>query len=168
MSLRNVTISAVVVGCAFVTGALAGCQHQAAEVAAAGGYGLHLIDDGASSKLAYGQANSDDVGLMLECAKGSGRIEVSDVQRGDDTTIRLMSGGAATELSASEQSFGGLKLLIAETRPSEDAFAAFEKTGDLKVQAGGLTYVIDADRRGREAVSQFLTACKSTQMASID
>lgn len=161
MSLRFCIVATAIVVLGFSAGAVAGRQHEAgAQSSAAGGYGLHLVDDGDHIKLAYGQANSDNVGLMLDCAKGSRRIEVSDFQRGADSrSIRLASGDQHSDLRAELQEFEGAKLLLAGAATSDPALAQFHQTGKLKVATGGLTYTVTANPGQQAAVDQFFAVC---------
>ena len=86
------SIQTAVAACAFAGLALlAACQQDgmSAGLSPTQGYSLHFVDEGDRAKLAYGQANSDNVGLMLECAKGSRNVEISDVARGNDGRLSL-------------------------------------------------------------------------------
>ena len=71
---------------------LAGCMQDGAQRASAPtpqtttpAFALYYMDEGASAKLAYGQANSDNVALMLQCAKGSRMVEVTDAMSSAET-----------------------------------------------------------------------------------
>ncbi len=80
MALRTaITATALLAG---VLG-LSACGHDqvSPELSLGPAFGLFYNDQGASVSLAYGQANSDDVALMLSCAKRSGKVDVSDVVR---------------------------------------------------------------------------------------
>jgi hypothetical protein len=162
MSVRFSIVAAMTVVLGFSAGALAGCQHERGPLtlASLSGFGLHLVDEGDHMKLAYGQSNSDNIGLMLECAKGSRRIAVSDLQRrGDDRVIRLASGEARSELRGEVQEFEGVKLLLANARPSEAALEGFRKTGKLNVANGGVSYAVTASASEQTAVERFFSAC---------
>jgi hypothetical protein len=88
-------------------------------------YALFYMDEGPSVKLAYGAPNSDDVGMMMECAKGSRVISVSDVARSSlgRPTVVLASGGRKDILNAAQSDGDGATLLVAHT-PSDTAPSA--------------------------------------------
>ena len=119
MSLQTLRIFTAI-GLAAVTGvAISACMQGGAkqtafEAKSVPGYGLFYMDEGASAKLAYGQANSDNVGLMLQCQKGSRQIDVTDAVRSTPSpTLTLASSGAQSTLKAETQSFEGAPLMVA-------------------------------------------------------
>jgi hypothetical protein len=129
---------------------------------AAGGFGLFFQDEGSDVKLAYGVANSDDVGLMLECAKGSGAVQITDVARdqGPPSLLLVSSQGnsvLATSLQPNPE--GQAPLLSAETSVGSPALAAFRRGGNLEVRNSGFRYLISATNAERLAVAQFFAAC---------
>ena len=76
---------------------LIACGHDHTSASLGSGFGLYYNDQGPTVSLAYGQANSDDVALMLQCAKHSGKVDVSDAVRGaGGPTLRLASSGPKT------------------------------------------------------------------------
>ena len=141
--------------------ALAGC-FQGAKPAAMNDYGLYFQHEGGDAKLAYGLANSDDVGLMLQCAKGSGRVQVSDVARDPKrTALILASLGRQSQLNAHVQadSDSAGTILVADTRADIPALTGFRATGLMQVRAGGFGYDITANPAERVAVARFFAAC---------
>lgn len=152
---------AVVIG--FSTGALVGCQQggTGGAMMTMPGYGLYYSDEGETAKLAYGVANSDDVGLMLECEKGSKSVTVTDtVRKGAGPGISLISGAQRTNLSAKRQSMEGATLLFATTRTDAAALAAFRTSGELQVISGTVRYGVTATSAEKAGVKRFFAACE--------
>jgi hypothetical protein len=152
--------------------ALLGCSHDRSKTAqvdeapladspAAGsaGFGLFYNDQGESVSLAYGQANSDNVSLMLECAKGSGRVQVSDIARTNRTDLVLASGDETRALPARVEAADGPPLLVADTTADAPALRAFRRTGALTVGDGRAAYAVKASAPERTEVDLFFTAC---------
>jgi hypothetical protein len=149
-----------------------GCSHDRPEVAqideapladnpaaASAGFGLFYNDQGESVSLAYGQANSDNVSLMLECAKGSGRVQVSDLARSDRSALLLASGDETNLLPARVEAADGPRLLVADTSADAPALRAFHRTGALTVGDGKAAYGVKATAPERTEVDLFFTAC---------
>ena len=160
MAIRN-----VLVGLGLAALALAGCSHDdkraAMMLTEAPQFGLFFNDQGESASLAYGEANSDNVALMLQCAKGSGKVQVSDIARSDEPpALLLASGGAKSDLGARVESLEvGPQLLVADTAADTAALKGFRKTGRLTVGQGGDSYGVRASARERAEVDLFFTAC---------
>jgi hypothetical protein len=164
MALRSVLGSALVVmaGAAALT-ALAACsyddQHARLQPAAAR-YGLFYNDAGPTASLAYGQANSDNVALMLECAKGSGRVQVSDAARtGPVPQIVLASAGAKSPLAARIETAEGPPVLVADATLATPALDGFRRTGRIEVAYGDVRYGVAADGAEQAGVARFFAAC---------
>lgn len=123
------------------------------------GYGLHFIDEGDKAKLAYGMTNSDNVALMLECAKGSRNIEITDVARGDNRKLMLKSG-------ATRSDFGGVivpgpsPVLTASGKVDTPALKAFRETGQIEVQTGDRRYGVTASGAEHAEVKRFFAVCE--------
>jgi hypothetical protein len=155
------TLAIVAVG--FTVGALAGCQHEAAGVAleaAPAGYGLHFSDEGETAKLAYGRANSDEVGLMLECEKGSRQVALTDVMHGGPPQFVLTSGGRRSNLKAQVQDIEGGKILAATARTDSPALAGFRDSGQLQVASGKIHYAVTATTDEKASVRRFFAVCE--------
>ncbi len=158
MALRNVTLMAMLAGLA-----LSACGHDQERAALNSGMGLYYNDQGSVAALAYGAANSDDVGLMLQCVKGSGRVEVSDVARqAPAPRLILTSAGRSTELPVALQSgmSDGPPILTADTSSKSDALAAFRKSGRINVTYGKIRYGLRATSDEKRGVEEFFTACE--------
>ena len=152
-------MAAMAVG-AGLTGLLAACSHDSASQSASGRFGLFYNDQGEMAALAYGAPNSDDVALMFECAKGTGRVEVTDVA-GATAAPRLIlaSSGSTSDLAASEVSADGPDLLVARTDISAPALQAFRRSGKMKVAYGATSYTLAASNAERQGVERFFKAC---------
>jgi|GEM_PF-1751618 len=144
--------------------ALVGCTHDETqsglEVAAQQPVGFFYLDDGATAKLAYGEANSDNVGLMMECAKGSRTVLVTDLVRSAPAaTLTLISGGARADLPAAVEAGDGPAIVTASLRTDAPALTSFRKSGAMEVSYAGLRYAMKAAPAERERVEQFFGAC---------
>ena len=164
MALRTaITATALLAG---VLG-LSACGHDqvSPELSLGPAFGLFYNDQGASVSLAYGQANSDDVALMLSCAKRSGKVDVSDVVR-DSRGGRLIlaSDGRKTELDARLQTSesDAPRLIVAQTDMGAQALQGFRRSGRINVAYGAVHYGLKASQGERAGVEQFFSACSRT------
>jgi hypothetical protein len=160
MALRSVLASGAVVLAGM--GILAACSYDDhhAKLQSGARYGLFYNDTGATASLAYGQANSDNVALMLECAKGSGRVQVSDSARsGPVPQIMLTSGGARSPLAARIVAAEGPPVLVADAGLATPALDGFRRTGRIEVAYGSVRYGVSADRAEQTGVARFFAAC---------
>jgi hypothetical protein len=157
-STQVLAVASVVAGMAF----LAACQQDgvSAGLSPTAGYGLHFMDEGDYAKLAYGQANSDDVGLMLECAKGSRSIEISDVARGSENRLRLQSGAARSDFGGEIVPGPGANIVTATGAPDAPALRAFRDTGRIEVEHGGRRYGVTATPAEQVDVKRFFAMCE--------
>ena len=150
--------------------ALGGCFTDSgpSTPALAGGFGLHFQDEGPDVKLAYGIADSDDVALMLECAKGSGEVQVTDVARDSARPMLVLaSNDGVSALAASLQlnPEGPAPLLSAETSVDSPALASFRHSGVIAVRNGDFRYGIRATDGERAEVGRFFAACGPARRA---
>lgn len=161
MALRNLAISGLVFVAGVGTLAACGYDSQKAALNAAPGFGLYYNDAGQTASLAYGQPNSDNVALMLECAKGSGRVQVSDAARtGPVPQIVLASSGMKSTLAARMEASEGPPVLVADAGTASPALAAFRRTGRIDVAYGDVRYGVSADRAEQGRVAKFFAACE--------
>ena len=124
-------------------------------------FGFYYLDEGPSAKLAYGEANSDNVGLMLQCAKGSRMIDVSDVVRSSAApTLTLASSGQRTELKAEVKAGEGMPVVMARSPSGAPALIGFRRSGRIEVSYAGLRYGIIAKPQERASVERFFAACE--------
>jgi len=170
MKLRSIHANAIFFVAATGVLGLTACMQtgrQAAVVPVATpyAYGLFYMDEGPSVKLAYGAANSDDVSLMMECAKGSRRVDVSDVARdGAAPTLTLVSGGRTVQLKTSPNRGDGETLLVAHASTDVAPLAAFRRSGRIDVAYPGEKYVIVAGPSERLGVERFFAACDRSEV----
>jgi hypothetical protein len=148
---------------------LAGCTQdgrQPAPSASIGqGLGFFFLDEGPTAKLAYGEANSDNVGLMLECAKGSRVVEVTDAVRSSPAaTLTLASAGDTTRLPALVEPGEGAPIVVARAPSTAPALAGFRRSGRVEVSYAGLRYAIAARPQERASVDRFFAACEGARV----
>ena len=155
----------IALGAAGACIALGGC-FTGSEPRLADGFGLHFQDEGSDVKLAYGLADSDDVALMLQCAKGAGMVQVTDVARDSARPVLVLaSNDGISVLTASLQPNpeGVAPLLAAETSVDSPALAAFRRTGRISVRNGDFRYGIMSTGSERAEVGRFFAACGPTR-----
>jgi hypothetical protein len=155
--------STALIGIGLAAMALAGCGHDDKRAAMTlkdePVYGLFFNDNGDTASLAYGEAHSDNVSLMLECGKGSGRVQVSDLARGQAPRLVLASGRRTTQLGGRIEASDGPAVVIADATLDGDALQGFRRTGKLTVSQGEARYGVAAKAHEREEVDLFFTAC---------
>jgi hypothetical protein len=159
--VRRLILASVLMGMAALTGC--GREERPAQVATtiAPGFAFFYLDEGASAKLAYGEANSDNVGLMMQCAKGSRTIEVSDVVRSAPAPVlTLVSAGQRTDLKAEIAPGEGLPIVSARAPAADPALTAFRRSGQIEVNYAGLRYGVAAQPQDRPSVERFFVACE--------
>ena len=157
------SIQTAVAACSFAGLALlAACQQDGmnAGLSPTQGYSLHFVDEGDRAKLAYGQANSDNVGLMLECAKGSRNVEISDVARGSNGKLRLQSGQARSDFGGAIVPGPGANIVTASGSAQTPALRAFRDTGRIEVEHGGRRYGVTATPAEQVDVKRFFAMCE--------
>jgi hypothetical protein len=160
--LRKAIISAIVTGAALTAAACGQDTRQAGYTTTLpASFGLFYLDEGPSAKLAYGEANSDNVGLMLQCAKGSRMVEVTDAVRSSPApTLTLASAGKSAALKAEVQSGEGAAIVTAKTPSTSPVLAGFRQSGKIEVSYAGLRYGVAAKPQERASVERFFTACE--------
>jgi hypothetical protein len=122
-------------------------------------FGFFFVDEGGNAKLAYGQANSDNVGLMMECAKGSRTVAVSGVAGPRPSpTLTLASDGAKADLKATTQN-GEMSIVRAQAPLTAPVLANFRKSGAIQVAYAGRTITLAAKPNEKVALEQFFSAC---------
>ena len=134
----------------------------------AGGFGLYFQDEGPDVKLAYGVADSDDVALMLQCSKGTGEVQITDVARDSARPMLLLiSNDGVSVLAAGLQANpeGAAPLLAAQTSVDSPALAAFRHSGRISVRNGDFRYAITATQSERGEVGRFFAACGPARRA---
>ncbi len=115
--------------------------------------GFFLSEEGGAAKLAYGVADSDDVGLMLECAKGSGTVQVSDQSRSNPAPqLILASERRPFELEAE----GRARRIRLDRRPPAPRWPPRPWSASA------------SPARSRSAVRARRTACRPAERAVVD
>jgi hypothetical protein len=153
-----VTTAAGLVGTVMI---LAGCSHGSMETPANPELGLHFQRSGDVASLAYGVANSDSVGLMLQCEAGSRSVDISDVARSTaSNNLTLISGKARTDLAATVDSSMGQPTLWAKAPSDLAPLQRFRDTGQITVSSRGGRYSVVARQDERARVERFFRACE--------
>ena len=166
MAFRVVLTAAVLAAGALALGACGQDQVRSSMPVGLGpSFGLFFNDQGPTVSLAYGEANSDDVALMLQCAKGSGKVDVSDVVRGAGAPhLTLASAGLTTELVTRLDTgeSDAPRLLVARTDVGSGALQGFRHSGRIDVAYGAVRYGLKASDAERPAVARFFSACQKS------
>lgn len=140
---------------------LAGCSHQAGLASLPPDMGLYFNRSGQTASLAYGRANSDAVGLMLQCQAGSGQVDVSDNARSAKATqLTLTSGKARTDLPARVDASTGQPTLWAKASTEAPALRAFRKSGSIAVSSRGGGYGLTARAEEKARIERFFETCE--------
>lgn len=125
------------------------------------GYDWHLTPDEGFASLAYGVEASDDLRLGLDCAQGSGKIELTALGRTGVREIHLESGGETERFRAegepSQMHDGDILTATAATR--EPVMQRFRRVGWIAQWVDGRREVY-APHPGSEAgVERFFALC---------
>ena len=142
--------------------ALAACSHQPPSLGLNPDYRFGYDDKGETVALAYGRPNSDEMALMLECPKGSGRIELTDTVFDERTTaIVLTSDGHKTVVPVRAETTEGPadRLLEGHLPLSAPALQALRRSGVLQVASGAKRYTITVEPEQRAGVERFFKVC---------
>jgi opacity protein-like surface antigen len=123
----------------------------------------NLYVDGDQAKLAYGQPNSDLVGIMMACNRGDGAVTVSGDVDPAKPELVLASGEKQTALTgpASSDPFGGGLYMEARASTHDAALARFAKTGDLTVRHGQDATEMRASFKARGDIRRFFAHCEA-------
>ena len=144
---------------------LSGCGHDRPSAGLGSAYGLYFNDQGGSASLAYGLANSDDVALMLQCEKGRGAVDVSDIVRAQPAPrLVLTSDGRTTQVAVkvAPGESDGPRILSGKAPLDAPALAAFRRSGRIEVANGNVRYGLKASDAERAGVERFFKACART------
>lgn len=128
------------------------------------GWSLHHAE-GEGAKLAYGQAASDNVLLMMTCQPRSGQVLVSMTAPAGatPTSIELTSSGRSSRLNAAAAPAmaEGASLIEAMAPANDPALQNFARTGDIAVVENGRPAQMPVRRAERAAVSDFFAQCRA-------
>lgn len=143
-------------------GSVAACAHhmdQAARSAFSWNYAVY----GDEAKLAYGQPNTDLVGVMLTCRRGAGSVMVSsDVSR-DRPVLVLASGSRELSLSgaAEPDPYSGGLFLQASASADDPALKRFARTGDLRLVRASRDTEMNAREAAKGDIRRFFAHCEA-------
>ncbi|HEY5412680.1 MAG TPA: hypothetical protein VIJ94_18320 [Caulobacteraceae bacterium] len=143
---------------------LAACTHPQGLLSFSPQYRFGYDDKGTSAALAYGMPNSDDVALMLECPKGTGRIELTDTEHGEATTaIMLTSDGRKTRVPVHfedvQDASNDPQVMVGHLPASAAALQALRRSGVIEVSNGAKAYSITVAPGERAGVERFFREC---------
>ena len=136
MSLRSTMTVLALGGCAL---AMVGCSGSGTSLFPK--FGLYFNQDAQAANLAYGEANSDDVGVMMQCERGS-QHQVLPAKLSMDET--------------------GASLAEATLPLNAPVLQDFRRNGKIAVSLGGARYGVRARQTEKAAVSSFFSACEKS------
>lgn len=161
LSLTALTI--LMAGCATVSP-----EPVASDLARSGapqpieGYDWFFTANGSDAKLAYGVADSDDLKLGLECAQGSGRLDLTaSAHEGAAQEIHIESGGD-TERYAARAEPAGIhdgQILTAQAQADAPVFQRFRRLGWLAVWQGTDRQTYVPQPASADRIEQFFAFC---------
>jgi len=126
------------------------------------GYDWILHRDGDDARLSYGVAESDDVRLALDCARGAGSVALTVLAGPDAAPEIVLESGGETEsfIANSEEDLlhDGL-ILTAEADADSPIFQRFRRTGWLAARRGGTLEVYATHPGSGERVDGFFDFC---------
>lgn len=158
---RKRVLGTIMGGAALLGACTMGGGDKAVQTAMPADFGFHFLDEGSDAKLAYGQANSDNVGLMLQCEKGSRMVAVSDMVRSSPTpTLTLVSGKASSTVKVAIEPGPGAAVAVGQAPVATPALTGFRKSGKLAVSYAGLRYDMTAKPNEQASVQRFFAACE--------
>ncbi|MFA7262104.1 MAG: hypothetical protein WC068_03695 [Caulobacter sp.] len=117
-------------------------------------------NQGEGPKLAYGAPASDNVVLMMTCAPGARRVDVSLLGGSPEGGLILASGEQRQRFEGDLVASPGMGQIVqASVHPRAAPLARFARTGDLSLVDRGRTVRIDASPTERAGVARFFAAC---------
>lgn len=123
----------------------------------------NLTVQGDEAKLAYGQPNSDLVGVMMTCQRGDGAVTVSGDVSADKPVMVLASGKRRLSLSgpAEADPYSGGHYMEARAPLHNAALDRFAETGDLAMVTGGRSTDMHASAKARGDIQRFFAHCEA-------
>lgn len=119
-------------------------------------------NEGEGPKLAYGAPASDNVVLMMTCAPGARRVDVSLLGGSPRAGLILASGDKHQRFEGDLIASPGMGQIVqASMHPRAAPLARFARTGDLSLIDRGRTVKLDATASERRGVSRFFAACEA-------
>jgi len=154
-------IAAIALG-VFTWGSVAACAHhldRAAEAALTWNYAVY----GDEAKLAYGQPNSDLVGVMLSCQRGAGSVLVSSDVKAARAMLVLASDQQRLSLSgpAERDPYAGGYYLQASAPAASPALRQFAETGRLSLERGQDETEMNAQGAAKGDIRRFFAHCEA-------
>ena len=118
---------------------------------------------GDEAKLAYGQPNSDLVGVMMTCQRGDGAVVVSGDVPAEKPTMILASGDRRLSLSgpAEADPYTGGHYMEARAPLHNAALDRFARTGDMAIVNGGRLTDMQASSKARGDIQRFFAHCEA-------
>lgn len=111
--------------------------------------------------MAYGQANSDNVGLMLQCPKGTGAVEITEATGAPKSPLlTLVSSGQKATLDSRIEEGEGSPVLVARVRADAPPLVAFRRSGALDVARSDGRYPLRDSGNDRQRIERFFTMCE--------
>jgi len=146
----------------FTWGSMAACAHHLDQAHAAA-VTWNLFVAGSEAKLAWGQPNSDLVGIMMTCQRGSNAVLVSGDVAADRPRLVLASGRQKLTLNgaAEPDPYTGGHWMEARASTGEAALRRFARTGDLTLvkRLGSLEMQASDDAKGD--IRRFFAHCEA-------
>ncbi len=142
-------------------GSVAAVAHTIDRVSPAVTWNLTVYGD--EAKLAYGQPNSDLVGVMMTCQRGDGAVTVSGDVPADRPVMVLASGERRLSLSGPAESdpYSGGHYMEARAPLHNAALDRFAETGDLAMVTGGRSTDMRASAEARGDIQRFFAHCEA-------
>lgn len=159
------SLGLTLVGCAAVRpgtdrGAEGVLAHSGAPPPIAG-YDWFLDTGGDEAKLAFGQADSDDLALALVCTAGAGRLTLTRIAPIGTTDILLESGGDTERFDAVSEASppGDGVFLTAQADPDTPLFQRFRQLGWMAVWQDGQRQTLVPQAGSIGNVERFFGLC---------
>lgn len=148
----------------FTWGSVAACAHQMDQASANTSdltWNLHVA--GTQAKLAYGQPNSDLVGLMMSCEQGSGAVTVSGDVPADKPMLVLASGASKLSLSgqAEPDPYSGGMFMEASAPADSPALRRFARTGEMRLVRTMADQDLQAPEAAKGDIRRFFAHCEA-------
>jgi len=145
----------------FCLGSVAAVAHTVDQSAPAVTWNLYVNGD--EAKLAYGQPDSDLVGVMMSCNRGDGAVTVSGDVDPAKPQMTLASGEKQIQLSgpASTDPMGEGLYMEARASTHDAAIARFARTGDLSIRTGATMTEMRASAQARGDIRRFFAHCEA-------
>ncbi len=142
-------------------GSVAAFAHTIDQTPAGVTWNLTVYGD--EAKLAYGQPNSDLVGVMMTCQRGDGAITVSGDVASDKPVMVLASGERRLSLSgpAEADPYSGGHYMEARAPLHNAALDNFAETGDLAMVTDGRSTDMHASVKARGDIQRFFAHCEA-------